>query len=196
LERMVAESKYRKMPSPILQPYPTGLVRKPSQSSQGFVRKATSRSGQTPLLLPSTPTTPLPLIRRRSQSLARRPETPAQGEHPFITASSPMKSTPTKRSTPSPTPMPHTPVSDTSTATSTLKGENKAALLKPKIGRARKFKEEMFFAFVLLRLSCWYTRGGKRLGVEDEEGSEMRVRRVPLDQRGNVTVKIGGRAVA
>jgi hypothetical protein len=53
----------------------------------------------------------------------------------------------------------------------------------------------VFFAFVLLPLSCWYTRGGKELVGDDDEGSEMRVRRVPLDQRGDVTVSTGGRAV-
>lgn len=33
-------------------------------------------------------------------------------------------------------------------------------------------KEGAFFAFVLLPLSCWYTRGGKRLGEMDDVDSE------------------------
>ncbi|KAE9379773.1 hypothetical protein N431DRAFT_451589 [Stipitochalara longipes BDJ] len=185
------------MSSPVKR-YPTGLVRRPSQGSPGLVRRPTSRSGQAPLLPLSTPTIPLPLVRRRSQSIGQRPETPAQGEHPFITASSPIKSA-MKRTTPTPT-IPQTPVSDTSTERSTSKGEKKVIISgqtgEPKIGKGRKFKEELFFVFVLLPLSCWYTRGGKRLGIEDEEGSEMKVRRVPIGQREDVTVKIGGRAIS
>jgi hypothetical protein len=65
-----------------------------------------------------------------------------------------------------------------------------------KISRGRKFKEEMFFAFVLLPLRCWYIRGGKRLGIDDEDGSEMRVRRMPIANREDVTGRIAGRAVA
>ncbi|PMD34494.1 hypothetical protein L207DRAFT_534813 [Hyaloscypha variabilis F] len=185
------------MSSPV-KPYPTGLVRRPSQGSQGLIRRRTSRSGQVPLLRPATPTTPLPLVRRRSQSIARRPETPAQGEHPFLTACSPRKSS-MKRSTPTPT-IPQTPVSDSSTASSTLKAEKRAVISgqagEPKISRRRKLKEELFFAFVLLPLSCWYTRGGKRLVIDDEDGSEMRVRRVPIGEREDITVRIGGRAIS
>lgn len=104
-----------------------------------------------------------------------------------------------KRSTSTPT-VPHTPGSDTSTASSALKVEKKVVINgqagEPKIGKGSKFKEELFFAFVLLPLSCWYTRGGKRLGIEDEEGSEMRARRVPIGEREDVTVRIGGRAIS
>lgn len=182
--------KSHKMSSP-LKLYPTSLVRRPSQTSQGLVRRPTSCSGQIPLFPTSTPMTPLPLIRRRSQSLAHRPETPAYGEHPFIASSSPTKLSPSKGSTRAAIPMPHTPVSDSSTATSILK-ENNGKLVEPKTSRARRFKEEVFFAFVPLPLSCWYTRGGKRLGGDDDEGSEMRV---PLDQREDVSVGIRGRAV-
>jgi len=96
--------------------------------------------------------------------------------------------------------MPKTPVSDTSTASSTLKAEKRAVISgqagEPKISRRRKLKEELFFAFVLLPLSCWYTRGGKRLGIDDEDGSEMRVRRVPIGEREDITVRIGGRAIS
>jgi len=57
-----------------------------------------------------------------------------------------------------------------------------------KISEERSFKEQLFFAFVLPPLSFRYTRGGKRLGVQDEEGSKMRVRRVRINERENVTV--------
>jgi hypothetical protein len=144
--------KTTNMSNPV-KPYPTGLVRRPSQGSQGLIRRPISRSGQAPLLPPSTPAIPLPLIRRRSQSTAQRPETPAKGEHPFITASSPTKSSPSKRSTATPT-LPHTPVSNTSTASSALKGGNNGKVGAGKFSRGKKFKEELFFAFVLLPLSC------------------------------------------
>jgi hypothetical protein len=43
-------------------------------------------------------------------------------------------------------------------------------LEKPKISKGRKFKEELFLAFVFLPSSCWYMRGEMRLGVEEEAG--------------------------
>lgn len=42
----------------------------------------------------------------------------------------------------------------------------------PKVTGARKVKEGVFFAFVLLPLSCWYTRGGKRLSRSDDFDDE------------------------
>ncbi|CAL3965035.1 unnamed protein product [Diplocarpon coronariae] len=43
------------------------------------------------------------------------------------------------------------------------------------------FKETVFFALVLLPLSCWYTRGGKRLSALEEE--DRAVRALPELQR-------------
>ena len=51
-------------------------------------------------------------------------------------------------------------------------------LEEQKIGKGKKFKEELFFAFAFLPLSCWYKRAGRRLGAKD------------------VTVRMGGQAVA
>jgi hypothetical protein len=91
--------------------------------------------------------------------------------------------------------MPQTPVSDTSTARSALKAEKRVVISgqagEPKTSRRRKFKEDLFFALVLLPLSYWYMRGGKRLGIQDEDGSDMRVRRVPIGEREDITVIIG-----
>ncbi|KAI9055315.1 hypothetical protein LZ554_000275 [Drepanopeziza brunnea f. sp. 'monogermtubi'] len=42
-----------------------------------------------------------------------------------------------------------------------------------KRGKGKKVKEVAFFAFVLLPLSCWYTRGGKRLGPVAKPGRRV-----------------------
>ncbi|KAK0101381.1 hypothetical protein ONS95_006556 [Cadophora gregata] len=69
----------------------------------------------------------------------------------------------------------HSPTSSTSSSslnyTSKYKFKSKAQLQSPpnasnnkRRSRGKSIKEGAFFAFVLLPLSCWYTRGGKRLG--------------------------------
>jgi len=56
----------------------------------------------------------------------------------------------------------------------------------------RRMKEELFLAVMLLPSNCWYTRAVKWLGVENEEGSEMGVRRVPITEEGVVIDRILG----
>lgn len=63
-------------------------------------------------------------------------------------------------------------------STSVLEAKKKVKLEEPKISKGKKFKEELFFAFAFLPLSCWYKRAGRRLGAKD------------------VTVRMGGQAVA
>lgn len=66
-------------------------------------------------------------------------------------------------------------MSDTSTSTSTSDSGLKKDSSKfakggqKKIGRGERIKEKLFFAFVLLPLSCWYTMGCVSMGDLDEE---------------------------
>jgi hypothetical protein len=44
----------------------------------------------------------------------------------------------------------------------------------------RKIKDKAYFAFVLLPLSCWYTRGGKRLRVLEDDENEGKIATRPI----------------
>jgi hypothetical protein len=48
----------------------------------------------------------------------------------------------------------------------------------------RKIKDKAYFAFVLLPLSCWYTRGGKRLRAleDDEDEGKFAIRPIALQR--------------
>ncbi|KAL2074239.1 hypothetical protein VTL71DRAFT_8017 [Oculimacula yallundae] len=60
----------------------------------------------------------------------------------------------------------YSPTAPTSSSSSSLNSTSKAKA-KQRRSRGKSIKEGAFYAFVLLPLSCWYTRGGKRLGYTD-----------------------------
>ncbi|KAH9224022.1 hypothetical protein DL95DRAFT_452997 [Leptodontidium sp. 2 PMI_412] len=68
----------------------------------------------------------------------------------------------------------YSPTASSSTTSSSLNYTSKPQP-KPKTtrrSRGKSLKEGAFFAFVLLPLSCWYTRGGKRLGSMGGSGEK------------------------
>ena len=156
----------RKPSNASLAPEQRSLYTRPSQNP---ISRMPSR-GPKPILKQTESRDHIPLIRPPSNSPTKSARFPAD--------------------LPSPT------SASASSSGSKFKEENKARQNEKKsagISRGAKFKEGLFFAFVLLPLSCWYTRGGKRLGDMDDEEMETRIRSVPINGREEVTVRIGGR---
>ncbi|KAG4437514.1 hypothetical protein IFR05_007024, partial [Cadophora sp. M221] len=66
----------------------------------------------------------------------------------------------------------YSPTTTSSTSSSSLNYTSKPQPKPTRRSRGKSIKEGAFFAFVLLPLSCWYTRGGKRLGSMRGKGEK------------------------
>ncbi|KAF8851991.1 hypothetical protein BDZ45DRAFT_678677 [Acephala macrosclerotiorum] len=105
------------------------------------------------LLPPAYPTTPVLLSPTTPRSILKNSETPAAPKSESSASSASTASSPSK-------------------SKRQKVAEHGQEVDIPKLTKARKVKEGAFFAFVLLPLSCWYTRGGKRLRELDDFDDE------------------------
>ncbi|KAH7360266.1 hypothetical protein BKA65DRAFT_546989 [Rhexocercosporidium sp. MPI-PUGE-AT-0058] len=130
-------------------------------------------------LSPSTPTsTPLTTIPRSTatptsisapiSTTAKIPQAPAPALTTSTTPRSILKSGDIH---PANRPPAYSPTTTSSKSSSSLNYTSKPQTKTTRRSRGQSLKEGAFFAFVLLPLSCWYTRGGKRL----RSGSDVKM---------------------
>ncbi|PVH84728.1 hypothetical protein DL98DRAFT_69674 [Cadophora sp. DSE1049] len=177
-------------PSPASSTSTTALAPRPVQLSPSGLWKPTpilktsTQNFSHPMALP-TPPASAALTPSTSTALATIPRstpTPTSTRLPSLPAPTSIQSQiapTTPRSIPKPgdihpanRPPDYSPTTSSSNSSSSLNYTSKSkAQLKSqntsgakRRSRGKSIKEGAFFAFVLLPLSCWYTRGGKRLG--------------------------------